>query len=102
MDVPYYDASTDTIHGCKEGTLNYFHERGHQNWARRGIEQQFQITQWIIILVMLPIAISFLKNIALTILACIPVFLYLISEVHAEIYGIISLLKYKKEKNEIQ
>lgn len=102
MKVPYYDASTDTIHGCEEGTLTYFHEKGHQAWARRGIEQQFQLIQSVIILVMLPIAVSLAKNIILTLLACIPVLLYLISETHAEIYGFIHLLKNKKERNEIQ
>ena len=53
-NTAYYDISTDTIHGCKKNSMTYFHEQGHQNWARKGIEQDIQQTQWIFILLFLP------------------------------------------------
>jgi hypothetical protein len=93
----YYDVSTDTIHGAKEGTLTYYHEQGHQAWAKRGIEQEFQLWQFVVLLAMVP-ALTFLisDDIILLFVSAIPLILYLISETHAWIFAI---NKWRKIKN---
>ena len=52
-----------------------------------------QQTQWIFILLFLPIAVAYTKNAILTIGSAIPLLLFIISELHAWIYAIIKLLK---------
>lgn len=82
----YYDISTDKIYGCEPNTLSYFHEEGHQHWSRKGLEQAFQQISWIIILVCLPVVMALAKNAWMTLFAALPLFFYLISEIHAWIY----------------
>ena len=84
----YYDSSTDKIYGCKEETLTYYHEEGHQEWGRRGIEQAFQMLQWTFFLVCLPVASMPLNNKWLSFVFCIPLILFLTSELHAWIFAI--------------
>jgi hypothetical protein len=92
----YYDVSTDTIHGAKEGTLTYYHEQGHQAWARKGIEQQMQLWSWVVILIMIPfLTLLISENLWVTILSCSPLAFYLISEIHGWVYA---FRKYFREK----
>lgn len=91
--IPYYDAIADKIHGCKKNTYSYYHEVGHQVWGRKGIEQVFQNLQLTIILIALPLFGKLLHSIWIGLFFSIPLGLFLLSEIHAEIYAIIKWLK---------
>ena len=35
-----YDPVTDRIYGCKKGSLNWWHEQGHRQWIKLGVESE--------------------------------------------------------------
>lgn len=41
--LAYYDPVTDKIHNCKEGTLTYHHEEGHQWVRKKGLTAWIQV-----------------------------------------------------------
>lgn len=43
--MAYYDPLTDSIEGCKTGSLTWYHEKGHQYWYKKGYEQYLDYYQ---------------------------------------------------------
>ncbi len=43
--MAFYDPRTNEIHGCKAGSLTWWHEKGHQDWFKKGIEQNLELYQ---------------------------------------------------------
>ena len=85
----------DKIFGCKKGTLTYFHEQGHQNWFRRGIETKLQA--WMFMCLLLAVFSMSMDNKDLGfLLASTFVILYTIPEVHAWIFA---FNKWKKKND---
>jgi len=87
MSEPFYDPVQDKIYGCKKNTLMWWHEKGHQFWYKKGIEQELQTWEFICILLCIAGLSILSKNVVLIIAGLIPVGLLTVSEIHAWIYA---------------
>ena len=89
-----YDSRTDKITGCKKGTLVYYHELGHRDWYKKGIEQEYDV----LFLLFLVLSVMFSANqfwMAAIISSDLMLLFYILPEAHAWGYA----FRMKKEKD---
>lgn len=91
----YYDSATDTIYGCKKYSLSWWHEMGHRDWCKKGIEQAIQMWQFLLTIGAVFMLTQNVYKIA-ELIMYIVVILVFISEFHAWKYAFKYRRKYKK------
>lgn len=91
----YYDMITDKIYGAKQGTLSYYHEEGHRDWSKKGIEQLLQMWQYYLLMASVFLLTGKYNHEVSRFLMWIFMFLLVISESHAWIFA---FNKYRKIK----
>ena len=93
----YYDMITDTIYGAKEGTLAYYHEEGHRDWCKKGIEQFIQMWQYYFLIASVFILVGKYNHEFSYFFMWVVMFLLFISEVHAWVFGFNKYFKENKK-----
>lgn len=81
-----YDPQTDKIYGCKEGSLTWWHEKGHQNLQHLGISSELGVLITFAILLGWAFLISE-SNIASLVCLLIVLGIIMFQEVYAWIYA---------------
>jgi len=91
-----YDTRTNTIYGCKEGSLIYLHEEGHKYYQEKGINSKLISYTEFVFLFLLCFIIIKLNNLYLYLLFLLFLFLQLLPELLAWYYAFKNIKKIKE------
>ena len=81
-----YNRDEDKIYGCKEGTWVWWHEKGHQRQWQRGMPQQSQWAEQMLIIILL-FSFAFQKVELGQFAFVLYMMIYLLFEIEASIYA---------------
>lgn len=90
-----YDPIKDKIYGCKRNSLVWYHEKGHQEWFKKGKEQNLQCYQWMFIQITIAVLGFLSGELIIAICGFIPIILSTISEINAWIYAFKKYYKFE-------